>query len=286
MIPALYDQMLDGSEDSIEDKIQVFVDAQRLAYADRDQYVADPGFADVPMAELIDPAYIEHRAGERFAPAAAPTPGDPHFASQMDKAAMIWGADGTNEAAGTSHLSIIDSEGNAVSMTASVGFPYGSIRMTNGFFLNNELTDFSTATSADGIPAANAIAPGKRHRSSMSPTIIFDDNGDPSMLTGSAGGSSILAYSTKTILAVYDWGKSAQEAADFPNIVARGESVGVEVSAVGGQEIADDLTARGYDVQAGRGENSGLHVIVVRPDGMEGAADSRRHGTVGKTPPR
>ena len=286
MIPALYDELLTGSEASLEDKIQVFVNAQRLAYADRDYFVGDPGFVNVPVEELIDPAYIKHRATEVFAPAAAPTHGDPAFASSLDKAAWIRGQDASREAVGTTHLSIIDSEGNAVSMTASVGFPYGSLRMTNGFFLNNELTDFSREAATDGQPATNAIAPGKRPRSSMSPTIVFDASGDPAMLTGSAGGSSILAYSTKTIVAVFDWNLSAQEAADFPNIVARGEGVGVEVSAEGGQAIADDLTARGYNVTEGRGENSGLHVIVVRPEGMDGAADSRRHGIVAKIPPR
>jgi gamma-glutamyltranspeptidase/glutathione hydrolase len=284
MIPALYDELSDGSEKSIEDKIQVFVDAQRLAYADRDYFVGDPDFVDVPTQELIDPVYIKHRATQRFEPAQIPEHGDPHFATPGEKAAWIWGGDATIEAAGTSHLAIIDGDGNAVSMTASVGYPYGSIRMTNGFFLNNELTDFSAALNADGQAAANAIEPGKRPRSSMSPTIIFDENGDPMMLTGSAGGSSILAYSTKTILAVFDWGLSAQEAIDFPNVVARGESVGVEASAEGGQAIADDLAARGYSVQEGRGENSGLHIIVVTPDGMTGAADSRRHGAVGAIP--
>lgn len=280
MIPALYDELLSGDEISIEQKIQVFVDAQRLAYADRDYFVGDPDFVDVPYRELVDPVYIKHRATQRFAPADTPEHGNPNFASQQEKAASIFGNDQTVEMAGTSHLSIIDAEGNAVAMTASVGYPYGSVRMTNGFFLNNEMTDFSSTTSADGLPAANAIAAGKRSRSSMSPTIVFDESGDPLMLTGSAGGSSILAYSTKTILAVLDWDMSPQEAADFPNIVARGESVGVEVSASGGQAIADDLTVRGYKVQQGRGENSGLHIIVVTPDGLSGAADSRRHGTV------
>lgn len=285
MIPALYDEMLVGSETSIEDKVQVFVDAQRLAYADRDHFVGDPDFAEVPIKQLIDPAYIEHRATQRFAPMKTPAHGDPYFAAHDDVISRHLGADATIEAAGTTHLSIIDGEGNAVSMTASVGFPYGSIRMTHGFFLNNELTDFSTEAPVNHERAANAIAPGKRPRSSMSPTIIFDEHGDPAMLTGSAGGSSILAYSTKTILAVYDWDMSAQEAVDFPNIVARGEAVGVETSVSGGQAIADDLAARGYKVQQGRGENSGLHIIVVKSDGLTGAADSRRHGTVAAIPP-
>ena len=280
MIPALYDHLLSGSENSVDDKVQAFVDAQRLAYADRDHFVGDSDFVDVPVDELIDPAYIAHRATQRFAPTAVPEHGDPGIASGNAEAAWIRGDDATMEVAGTSHLSIIDGEGNAVAMTASVGFPYGSIRMTNGFFLNNEMTDFSSAPLANDQPSANAIAPGKRPRSSMSPTIIFDENGDPSMLTGSAGGSSILAYSTKTILAVFDWGMTAKEAVDFPNIVARGEPVGVEVSADGGQAIADALIERGYFVQQGRGENSGLHIIVVKPDGMTGAADSRRHGSV------
>ena len=292
IIPALYDELLSGSEQSIEEKVRVFVDAQRLAYADRDHFVADPDFVDVPVEQLIDPAYIAHRATQRFAPAETPLHGDPKFASRDPditardaNAAWIWGEDATVEAAGTTHLSIIDGEGNAVSLTASVGYPYGSIRMTNGFFLNNELTDFSTPAPAGVEPPANAIAPGKRPRSSMSPTIVFDENGDPSMLTGSAGGSSILAYSTKTILAVFDWSMSAQDAVAFPNVVARGEPVGVEVSADGGQSIADALVALGYNVQEGRGENSGLHIIVVTPDEMTGAADSRRHGTVAAIPP-
>lgn len=283
MIPALYDELLSGDEESIEEKVAVFIDAQRLAYADRDQFVGDPEFVDVPVEQLTDPGYLKHRATERFAPAADPVHGDPFFATPEAEAAWNYAPDATIEVAGTSHLSIIDGEGNAVSMTASVGYPWGSIRMTNGFFLNNQLTDFSGAP-ADGTPVANGIAAGKRPRSSMSPTIVFDNSGDPLLLTGSAGGSSIIAYTTKTLLAVLDWGLTAKEATDFPNIVARGKTVGVEVSADGGQAIADDLVARGYNVQPGRGENSGLHIIVVGPEGMSGSADRRRHGTVEAIP--
>lgn len=284
MIPALYDELLTEDARTLEDRIQVFVDAQRLAYADRDHFVADPGFVDVPADALIDPAYIAHRATQRFAPAETPVHGDPGIVTRQDKVAWRRSDDATVGTVGTSHLSIVDGNGNAVSMTASVGFPYGSLRMTAGFFLNNELTDFSTGPAADGAPVANAIAPGKRPRSSMSPTIIFDEQGEPKMLTGSAGGSSILAYTTKTILAALSWGMTAQDSVDFPNVVARGESVNVEDSRKPGERIAADLEERGYSVREGRGENSGLHVIVVRPDGMDGAADSRRHGTVAIIP--
>jgi len=281
MIPALYDELLSGDEATVEEKVRVFVDAQRLAYADRDHFVADGDFVDVPIDALIDPDYIRRRAAERFAPDAVPEHGEPAPVA-LDEAARLRGDDRTVEAVGTSHLSIIDADGNAVSMTASVGYPYGSVRMVEGFFLNNELTDFSTDTNSS--PAANAIVPGKRPRSSMSPTIVFDTDGEPMLLTGSSGGSSILAYTTKTILAILDWGMSPQQAADFPNVVARGENVGVEVSAAGGEAIAESLTDAGYRVQEGRGENSGLHIILVGPDGMQGAADARRHGTVEALP--
>lgn len=280
MIPALYDELLTPDDVSVDDKIQVFVEAQRLAYADRDHYVADPGFVDVPVEALISPDYIAQRAGERFEPDATPEHGVPGALETSNQEMWLHGKDATVAAVGTSHLSIIDSDGNAVSMTASVGYPYGSVRMVEGFFLNNELTDFSSQPNPDGTAPANAVAPGKRPRSSMSPTIVFDAGGEPRMLTGSSGGSSIIAYTTKSILAALDWNYSAQQAADFPNIVARNATVGVEVSKKPGQEISDDLSARGYDVEEGRGENSGLHIIIVGPDGMDGAADSRRHGTV------
>ncbi len=283
MMAALYDRLLPADASRLEDRVATFVDAQRLAYADRDHYVGDPAFASVPVEALIDARYLDQRASQRFGPGEKPVHGDPG-AVVGQEAAWLYGVDATVAAPGTTHLSIIDAQGNAVAMTASVGFPYGSMRMVHGFFLNNELTDFSRNPDAQAAAAANAVAPGKRPRSSMSPTIVFDEDGELSMLTGSAGGSSILAYTTKTILGALDWGMTAQEAADFPNIVARGDRVGVEISAGNGQALADDLAARGYDVQQGRGENSGLHVIVVRPEGLDGAADSRRHGTVGVIP--
>ena len=177
-------------------------------------------------------------------------------------------------------LELVNGNGNAVSMTATVEAPFGSSRWVAGFLLNNELTDFAREVSADGRPIANAIAPGRRPRSSMSPTMVFDNNGELLMVTGSPGGNSIPAYVSKSIIGILDWGLAAQQAVDFPNLVARGPTVRVEISAEPGKEIAADLRARGYNVREREGENSGLHVIVVDPDKLEGAADGRREGVV------
>jgi len=133
---------------------------------------------------------------------------------------------------------------------------------------------------ASGERPANAVAPNRRPRSSMSPTMVLSDSGDLKLVTGSPGGNSIPAYVGKTVLGILDWGLSAQEAVDRPNIIARGEKVRVEVGIDGGQALADDLIAKGYNVQEREGENSGLHVIHVTEDGLDGAADKRREGVV------
>jgi gamma-glutamyltranspeptidase / glutathione hydrolase len=262
------------------DKLAAFVDAQRLAYADRDHYIGDPDAVAVPLDDLLNPIYLKQRATERFAPDATPTPGDPTKVLGGKPLAGVWARDTTTEIAGTTHLSIIDGMGNAVSMTATVEAPFGSARLVHGFLLNNEMTDFAREVAADGKPQANAIAPGRRPRSSMSPTMVFDANGDLLMVTGSPGGNSIPAYVAKSILGVLDWGLDAQGAADFPNIIARGQKVRVEIAEPEGKVIADDLAARGYVVQEREGENSGLHLIVVNPEGLDGAADKRREGIV------
>ncbi len=282
MIAGLYDRLVVGGATQ-EDKIAAFVDAQRLAYADRDHYFGDPDSVEVPLDDLLNPAYLEHRATERFAPDAMPTHGDPGSVLHGEPVANRWGRDRTEEASGTTHLSIIDSEGNAVSMTATIEGVFGSSRWAGGFLLNNEMTDFARDYDPDAPPAANAIEPGRRPRSSMSPTMVFDQDGDVLMVTGSPGGNSIPAYVSKSIIGVLAWEMTAQEAVDFPNIVARGEIVRVEVGVSPGDEIATDLAERGYPVQEREGENSGLHVIVVRPDELDGAADKRREGIVRTT---
>ena len=280
MIMGLYERLLkevDG-EVSAEDALIAFVEAQRLAYADRDHYVADADFVQVPAEDLINPRYLDARATQGVAVDATPTPGDPGVVLGRGPMIDMWGRDTTEDAPGTTHISIIDKDGNAVSMTATVEAAFGSSRWASGFLLNNEMTDFARTPEIDGKPVANAPAGNKRPRSSMSPTLVFDENDDLFMVTGSPGGNSIIAYVSKTLMAVLDRGVDAQGATALPNIIARGQSVNVEVGVEGGQAAADTLSAAGYIVQEREGENSGLHVIVVREDGLEGGADPRREG--------
>lgn len=278
MIANLYDQLLPENP-SREQQIKAFVDAQRLAYADRDHYFGDPDHVTVPVQQLLDPDYLQYRSENPAAPDATPQHGDP-AAILGTGTANVWAPDSTEEPAGTTHLSIIDSEGNAVSATMTVESPFGSGRWAAGFLLNNEMTDFARDYYADQPEAANMIRPGARPRSSMSPTIILDDNNELYMVTGSPGGNSIPAYTAKSILGIVDWGMSVDEAVAFPNIIARGDTVRVEINREPGQVHADHLRGEGYDVQESDGENSGLHVILVTEDGLVGAADPRREGTV------
>jgi gamma-glutamyltranspeptidase/glutathione hydrolase len=277
-IAGLYDRLLPEGATEPEQMLRAFVDAQRLAYADRDHYVADADFVQVPARDLINPKYLDVRATEVFEPGAKPMPGDPGVALGGNPMVGMWGQDPTEDAPGTTHFSIIDQDGNAVAMTATVEAAFGNSRMVNGFLLNNELTDFAREPRKSNLPVANAPGPKKRPRSSMSPTIIFDADGEVKMVTGSPGGNSIVAYTAKSIIGVLAWDHTPQEAVALPNIIARGESVGVEVDRNGGQAVADELKALGYKVEERRGENSGLHVILVTEDGLLGGADPRREG--------
>lgn len=255
----------------------LFIEASRLAYADRDRYVGDPAFADVPVAGLIDPAYLSGRAGEIEIGSAMETveAGTPPGAARQPE-------DATADSPGTSHFVVIDAEGDVVSMTTSVESPFGSGRMAGGFFLNNQLTDFSfVPRGPDGAPLPNAAAPGKRPRSSMSPTIVLDSDGAFHLATGSPGGNSIIAYTAKSLVAMLDWGMDPQAAVALPNVVARGDVVRIETGF--DAAILEELRARGFTIEGGQGENSGLHVIRVTQDGtLDGAADPRRDGIVGR----
>lgn len=277
MILGLYDRLLPNA-DGPDTRLTAFVEAQRLTYADRDHYVADPDHVYVPAAELIAPAYLNVRALQHGRPDGAVGPGDPGAALGIGNMIDMWGRDQTEDMPGTTHISVIDHNGNAVSMTATVESPFGSARMVNGFLLNNQLTDFAFQPDKQAQSVANAAGPLKRPRSSMSPTLMFGDNDDLLLVVGSSGGSSIIAYVAKTILGVLDWGMSPSEAVEYPNIVARGAFVRVETGKQGGSEAVVALRETGFDVQERQGENSGLHVILVNDDGLVGAADSRREG--------
>jgi len=249
----------------------LFAEASRLMYADRNEYVADPEFVEVPVGELLDPAYVASRAaliGDRAGPppAAGRLPG-------FDR-----GRDSTGEVSGTSHFVVIDAEGNVVSMTTSVESIFGSGRAVDGFFLNNQLTDFSFQPVREGRPVANAIEGGKRPRSSMSPVIVFDADGRFVAALGSPGGSAILAYNAKALVGLLAWGLPLEEAIGLPNLVASGKTFYGEADKFP-PALREGLAELGVEVIAGRGENSGLHGVIVREGGhYEGAADPRREG--------
>jgi gamma-glutamyltranspeptidase/glutathione hydrolase len=250
----------------------LFAMASRLMYADRDQYIADPMFVPVPVEELLDPGYIGLRAALIGAAAGpAPTAGLP--------APIQRGADSTIEASGTSHFVVIDRAGNIVSMTTTVESLFGSGRAVDGFMLNNQLTDFSFNPLADdGTPAANAVAPGKRPRSSMAPVIVLDRLGQPVAALGSPGGSAILAYNAKTLVGLLAWKLPLQQAIELPNVIARGDAYFGEAPKLP-PGVLEALAERGVVVKSGRGEESGLHGLVIGADGRAtGAADPRREG--------
>ena len=281
MILGLYDRLIAEADDASEaDRESAFVDAQRLAYADRDHYVADPDFVAVPARDLVASDYLDARARQRVDPEAEAQPGDPGAVLRGKPIIRRWGQDTTQAGAGTTHLSIVDRFGNAVSMTATVEAPFGSSRWAGGFLLNNEMTDFARQPLEGGQPVANTVMPGKRPRSSMSPVIVFDDQGQLLMVSGSPGGNSIIAYVAKTLVGVLRWGLTPQMAVDRANIVARGSTVRVETGVAGGAPLATLLGELGYPVEERQGENSGLHVILVTQDGLQGAADPRREGKV------
>ncbi len=252
--------------------------AERLMYADRDRYFGDADFVDVPVEGLLDPAYLKARAALIPEKAGAPPPpGKP-------KGAGPRAPDATLEPGGTSHMVIVDAWGNAVSMTTTVESIFGTGRMVDGFFLNNQLTDFSfSPKEKDGVPAANAVAPGKRPRSSMAPAIVLDKQGRLVAAVGSPGGNAILAYNLKALVAVIDWKTTMQEATALPNLIARGEPYWSEPDKFA-PGIVEGLAAKGVKLQGGGGaEASGLHGVLVTPKGLTGGADPRREG-VAKQP--
>ena len=248
-------------------------DASRLAFADRGRYMADSDFVPMPTQGLVDPDYLSNRAALLGGDDALPevSAGSPAFDH-----ALLFADDISLELPSTSHISIVDAQGNALSMTTTIENGFGSRLMApGGFLLNNELTDFSFRTHTDGVPIANRVEPGKRPRSSMSPTIVMQD-GAPVMVVGSPGGSRIIGYVAKTIIAHLDWGMDVQAAVAMPHLVNRFGTYDVE-EGTSAEALAEPLTALGYEVNA-RALTSGLHAIAIGADGLEGGADPRREG--------
>jgi gamma-glutamyltranspeptidase/glutathione hydrolase len=252
----------------------LFAEASRLMYADRDKYVGDPAFVRVPVAGLIDPAYVATRA-RRIGATAGPPP-----AAGVPAGAMVAGTDRTLEPTGTSHFIVRDAAGNVVSMTTTVESIFGTGRMVDGFFLNNQLTDFSfSPTDAQGRPVANAVAPGKRPRSSMVPSILLTRDGRFAGAIGSAGGNAILAYVAHSLVASTYWNMSMADALAAPNLVARGPNFQGEVTKFSPAILAG-LRRRGIDLKPGQGEDSGLTGVLIRNGRIDGAADPRREGVI------
>ena len=254
--------------------VHLIAEASRLAFADRGRYLADDAFVRVPVAGLLDRGYLAARAA-LIDPARAMTgpaaPGAPPESAGLDLA--------PGDAAlgrSTTHLSVIDGEGNAVSFTSSIESAFGSRLMVRGFLLNNQLTDFSFRPEIDGAPVANRVEPGKRPRSSMAPTLVFDRSGGLVLAIGSPGGSRIIGYVTEALVAFLDWGLDVRAAVALPHFVNRNGATDLEAGTPL-VAIADALEARGHEVRI-RPLNSGLHGIAVRGGGLEGGADPRREG--------
>jgi gamma-glutamyltranspeptidase/glutathione hydrolase len=252
----------------------LFAQASRLAYADRDRYVADPDFVTAPVQGLLDRRYLAARS-KLIDPVHLP-PGPVAAGDPPGMHATNWGRDATPEFPSTSNLTVIDRDGNALVMTTTIEFAFGAHLMVRGFLLNNELTDFSFVPAENGKPVANRIEGGKRPRSSMSPTLVFDGNRKLVMAVGSAGGAAIITDVAKTLIAVLDWHDGLQRAMDLPNISNRNEATEIEATH-DADTLAAALAGEGHEVRrSGRG--SGLTGIRVTPQGFDGAADRRRAG--------
>lgn len=269
--------------------VHLFSQAGRLAFADRGLYVGDTDFVTVPVEGMLDEDYLASRAAlitendmGRADPGVPPGDFDP---SAPDTA---------TKDSGTSHVSIIDRYGNALSMTTTIESSFGNGVMVNGFLLNNELTDFSfAATDSTGLPIANRVQANKRPRSSMSPTIVFDEDGNVEIVTGSPGGSRIIGYTAQSIVSMIDFGLDPQQAINLPHYMNRNGRTDIETPIPGitldydAAALADALISRQHNVGI-IAQTSGLSIIQVVKTGKKqkktklvGGADKRRDGTVG-----
>jgi len=242
--------------------LHLIAEASRLAFADRVRYVADPAFVDVPVAGLLSPAYIAERRKLMSPDRSMGKVGPGLPPGYVER--------------GTSHISIVDRWGNAVSFTTTIEAPFGAQIMVRGFLLNNELTDFSPRPEADGRQVANRVQPGKRPRSSMSPTLVLDRDGRLVAALGSAGGARIIGDTLQAVVGLLDWNLSPQAALAMSRVTNLNGATELEAGTAAAAQ-ADALRALGHEVQVRRHEG-GLAALRRAGDGWEGAADPRRDG--------
>ena len=263
-----------GATPFTPDAAHVIAEAERLAFADRGRYLADSDFVPVPLKGLLDKDYLASRRAliDKTRAQDKVEPGEPPFIPPS-----AFGRDRTKEGGGTSHISVVDSAGDALSLTTSIEHAFGARNMVRGFLLNNQLTDFSfSPKDALGRPIANRVEPGKRPRSSMDPTMVFGKDGNLEFVLGSPGGAGIILFNIKTLLALIDWQLNAAEAAALFNFGSTRDVALMEPGAKWDQ-LAADLERRGHKVRRFP-LTSGEHVIAVTEDGLEGGADPRREG--------
>jgi gamma-glutamyltranspeptidase / glutathione hydrolase len=249
-------------------------EAERLAFADRARYLADPDFVAVPVAGLLDPGYLAERRAliEPDRAQSEVTAGSPPNTKQG-----AFGADATKESGGTSQISVVDDDGDAFSMTTTIEYAFGARTMVRGFLLNNQLTDFSFLPVDDqGRTVANRVEGGKRPRSSMDPALVFGQDGGLAYVLGSPGGPGIILFNLKAIIALIDWRLDAAAASALVNLGSTEDTLLIEP---GGEwdALAEGLAAMGHQVRRVP-MTSGQHIIAVTPDGLEGGADPRREG--------
>jgi gamma-glutamyltranspeptidase/glutathione hydrolase len=249
----------------------LFAEAGRLAYADRARYLADPDFIFVPQRALLEPDYLDRRARliDPLRSMGIASPGElPQHHSQAD--------DDAPELPATTHMSIIDREGNAVALTSSIESAFGSRIQVDGFLLNNQLTDFSLTAARDGRQVANRLQPGKRPLSSMAPTFVFDADGQLKVVLGSAGGSRIINHVARTLTSLLDGWREPADALALPHVGSRNGPTEIERGRVP-DALVGQLEARGHAIQRSD-MTSGLHLIMRVGDQWVGAVDPRREG--------
>jgi gamma-glutamyltranspeptidase / glutathione hydrolase len=246
-------------------------EAMMLAYADREKYLGDADFVSVPVAGLLDKGYIAKRSALISLETSLPkyAAGDPPGAAKRTAAI-------SSEVAGTTHFVAVDGTGNVSSMTSTIEGPFGSQLIANGYFLNNELTDFTFAPEKDGAPVANRPQAGKRPLSSMSPTIVYGPDGKVILAIGSAGGKRIIMHVTKSLIGALDFGLSAQDAIALPNIYFGGDAVLIEAG-TSLDAMRDRIAALGRTVVSSD-LGSKLNAVERTPTGWRGAADPRSEG--------